>query len=124
MDVYQVKDTPQNDEVVTISYTRPRLFHRLLANLVDIFIMLILFLGLFIGTRAIVQNTDQYKTKLLDNEYYSRNLVYTSRIPGMTSVVTLLTSFIISILINPFMEKNLMENLQVVVSRLVEMVYA
>ena len=64
MDVYQVKDTPQNDEVMTINYTRPKLFHRLLANLVDIFIMVLLFIGLFIGTRAIVQNTDHYKGQM------------------------------------------------------------
>ena len=62
-DVYQVRDNEvENNEVLTINYTRPKLFHRVLANLVDIFIMLVLFLSLFMGVRAIVQNTKYYKT--------------------------------------------------------------
>lgn len=65
MDVYQVKPTPPTEEVVTINYTRPRLFHIVLANLVDIFIMLLIFIGLFIVTRAIVQNTDYYKDQMV-----------------------------------------------------------
>ena len=64
MDVYQVKETPPTEEVVTVNYTRPKLFHRLLANLVDIFIMLVLFIGLFIGVRAIVQNTGDYEAQM------------------------------------------------------------
>lgn len=64
MDVYQVKETSNSIPEVNISYTRSRLLHRVLANLIDIFIMLILFIGLFIGTRAIVQNTPSYKSKM------------------------------------------------------------
>ncbi len=60
-DVYQVRDTPEVNEVLTINYTRSKFWHRLMANFVDIFIMLVLFLGLFIGVRAIVQNTPSYK---------------------------------------------------------------
>ena len=64
MDVYQVTESPENNEVVTINYTRPRMFHRLLGNLIDIFVMVVLFIGLFVGTRAIVQNTDHYKAQM------------------------------------------------------------
>ena len=60
MDVYQVKEV-QNNEVVKVEYTKPKFFHRIMANLIDIFIMIVLFFGLFIGTRAIVQATPYYK---------------------------------------------------------------
>lgn len=61
-DVYQVKETDTNEkEVLTINYSRPKFWHRLMANFTDIFIMLALFLGIFVGVRAIVQNTAYYK---------------------------------------------------------------
>ena len=64
MDVYQVKEQTKDKEPLTINYTRPKMLHRILANLIDIFIMVILFLALFIGVRAIVQNTPSYKTQM------------------------------------------------------------
>ena len=64
MDVYQVKEQTKDKEPLTINYTRPRMLHRILANLIDIFIMALLFLALFIGVRAIVQNTPSYKTQM------------------------------------------------------------
>ena len=60
-DVYQVRDEPQENEILTINYTKPKFWHRLMANFVDIFIMFVLFLSLFIGVRAIVQATPSYK---------------------------------------------------------------
>ena len=63
-DVYQVKESLNNSEVVTVNYVRPKFWHRVMANFVDIFLMLLLFVGLFVGTRAIVQNTAYYKNKM------------------------------------------------------------
>lgn len=62
-DPYQVQEHT-NNEVLTVEYTRPKFWHRCMANFVDFFIMLVLFLGLFIGTRAIVQNTSSYKSSI------------------------------------------------------------
>ena len=60
-DVYQVKEMTENDDSLTIEYTRPKFMHRILANLVDIFIFIVLTFGLFLGTRGIVQNVPYYK---------------------------------------------------------------
>ena len=80
MDVYQVKEQPENKETFVVNYTRPRLLHRVLANLIDIFVMAVLFIGLFIGARAIVQNTSDYKKMMsemktiqLDSGLYVKN---------------------------------------------------
>ena len=59
-DVYQVKDVVQ-DHSVEITYSRPKLGHRILANLVDIFIFVITAILLFIGVRSIIQITPYYK---------------------------------------------------------------
>ena len=62
-DPYQVKEVKTN-EVLRVEYTKPKFWHRCMANFVDFFIMLATFLGLFIGIRAIVQNTPSYKQSL------------------------------------------------------------
>ena len=62
-DPYQVKEH-ENNEVLRVEYTKPKFWHRCMANFVDFFIMLATFLGLFIGIRAIVQNTPSYKETL------------------------------------------------------------
>ena len=61
MDVYQVKEQTKEEEPLTIEYTRPRFLHRVLANLIDIFIMAVLSFSLFLGIRAIIQNVPYYK---------------------------------------------------------------
>ena len=58
---YQVREH-KNNEVLRVEYTKPKFWHRCMANFVDFFIMLLTFLGLFIGTRAIVQATPSYKS--------------------------------------------------------------
>lgn len=58
-DVYQVRDI-QKDEEMRVEYTRPKFWHRCMANFIDFFLFVLAFLGLFIGTRAIVQNTSSY----------------------------------------------------------------
>ena len=54
----------ESAEVVNIQYTQPKFWHRVMANFVDIFIMIVLFLSCFIGIRAIVQSTSDYKSKM------------------------------------------------------------
>ena len=51
----------ERNEVVSINYTQPKFWHRVMANFVDFFLMIVLFIGLFIGVRAIVFATDSYK---------------------------------------------------------------
>ena len=51
-------------EVLTVEYTRPKFWHRVMANFVDFFIFVVTALGLFIGARAIVQSTSAYKTSI------------------------------------------------------------
>jgi len=62
-DVYQVKKEKKVEET-KVSYSRPKFWHRCLANLVDFFIFAITTLLLFMATRAIVQSTDSYKALL------------------------------------------------------------
>ncbi len=62
-DPYQVREHSTN-EVLRVEYTKPKFWHRCMANFVDFFLMLVTFLGLFIGIRAIVQNTPSYKATI------------------------------------------------------------
>lgn len=62
-DSYEVREH-QNNEVLRVEYTKPKFWHRCMANFVDFFIMLMTFLGLFIGVRAIVQSTPSYKNSI------------------------------------------------------------
>ena len=51
----------ERNEVLTVEYTQPKFWHRIMANFVDFALFLFLFIGLFIGTRSIVQATPSYK---------------------------------------------------------------
>lgn len=66
------QDIEKNDEVVKIEYTRPKFWHRCMANFVDFFIFLVLFISLFIGARSIAQSTPSYKK--IRQEYYDLQL--------------------------------------------------
>ena len=44
-----------------VEYTRPKFWHRIIANFIDIFIFVVIAILLFIGTRAIVESTPNYK---------------------------------------------------------------
>lgn len=44
-----------------VKYNRPKFWHRVIANFVDIFIFVVLFILLFIGCRSIVEATPDYK---------------------------------------------------------------
>ena len=46
-----------------ITYFRPPFYQRVLANLIDVFIMVILFFSLFLGSREIVKRTPDYRAK-------------------------------------------------------------
>ena len=48
---------------IDIVYFRPPFYQRVLANLLDVLIMVFLFFSLFLGTRTIVNNTSTYKEK-------------------------------------------------------------
>ncbi len=50
-----------NEEVMKIEYFQPKFWHRVMANLVDIFIFAVSALCLFIGVRSIVQVSPAYK---------------------------------------------------------------
>lgn len=62
-DVYQVKEESK-DISVSVTYSRPKLLHRVLANVVDFFILLVAAISLFFGARSIVQSTPYYKSAM------------------------------------------------------------
>ena len=51
----------ERNEVVSINYTQPKFWHRVMANFIDFFLLIIAFLLLFIGVRSIVLNVPSYK---------------------------------------------------------------
>ena len=51
----------ERNEVVSVNYTQPRFWHRVMANFVDFFLFIILMLASFIGVRSIVLNIPSYK---------------------------------------------------------------
>lgn len=58
-------DNPQEvekAEVIRVEYEQPKLVHRILANMLDILLMVFATILAFIGTRAIVQSTPQYRS--------------------------------------------------------------
>ena len=59
-DVYQVREINKSNDVVTVEYSRPKFWHRCMANFVDFFLFAILTFSLFLGTRGIVQSTPDY----------------------------------------------------------------
>ena len=50
-----------NSKTVEIKYNRPRFYNRLLANLIDAVLFILIFFGLFLGSRAIVISTPTYQ---------------------------------------------------------------
>lgn len=61
-------------EIINVEYEHPKLIHRVLANFLDILLMVGMTILLFIGSRAIVQSTDMYR----DNDYNIRNIQLSS----------------------------------------------
>ena len=61
-------------EVVNVEYERAKLVHRVLANFIDILLMVGMTIVLFIGSRAIVQSTSMYR----ENDYNIRNIQLSS----------------------------------------------
>ena len=51
----------ERNEVVNVNYTQPRFWHRVMANFVDFFLMLVMLIAMFIGMRSIVTSTSYYK---------------------------------------------------------------
>lgn len=52
-----------NSQNINVLYYRPKLTHRIFANLVDILIFVFVFLSCFLGVREIIRNTPTYKNK-------------------------------------------------------------
>ena len=51
----------QNNEVVSINYTQPKFWHRVMANFIDFFLFILFFFVFFVSTRSIVLLTPPYK---------------------------------------------------------------
>lgn len=51
----------ERNEIVKIEYTQPKFWHRVVANFVDIFIFVLLFVSMFFAVRGIVQSTPSYQ---------------------------------------------------------------
>lgn len=59
-------------KLVEIKYSRPKFWHRVLANFIDIFVFAIIFVASFLSLRAIINNSPDYS--------YTFNLINTMRI--------------------------------------------
>ena len=57
----ETKKEIERNEVVSVNYTQPKFWHRCMANLVDFFLMVAMFLILFIAARAVVGVTPDFK---------------------------------------------------------------
>ena len=62
--------TPEKAEIIRVEYERPKLVHRVLANVIDIILLVFVTILCFIGSRAIVQATPMYR----DNDYSLRKI--------------------------------------------------
>ena len=51
----------ERNEVVSINYTQPKFWHRVMANFIDFFLLVVLTVLLFIGARSIVLATPHYQ---------------------------------------------------------------
>ena len=51
----------ERSEVVSVNYTQPKFWHRVMANFVDFFLFLIMLIVSFIAVRSIVLNTPNYQ---------------------------------------------------------------
>ncbi len=61
-------------EIIKVEYERPKLYHRVLANFIDILLMVGVTIVAFIISRAIVQSTSMYK----DNDHNIREIQLSS----------------------------------------------
>lgn len=51
----------ERNEVVSINYTQPKFWHRVMANFVDFFLFIVALILCFVGARSIALTTPQYK---------------------------------------------------------------
>ncbi len=51
----------ERNEVVNVNYDQPKFWHRVMANFIDFFLMLVTFVALFIAARSIVLTTPKYQ---------------------------------------------------------------
>lgn len=51
----------ERNEVVNINYSQPKFWHRVMANFIDFFLLLVFFFSFFISARSIVLLTPKYK---------------------------------------------------------------
>ena len=51
----------ERNEVVSINYSQPKFWHRLMANFIDFFLLLVFFFSFFIAARSIVLATPKYQ---------------------------------------------------------------
>ena len=63
-------------EIIRVEYERPKLIHRVLANFIDILLMVFVTILCFIGARAIVQSTSMYH----NNDYNLRKIQLSSHL--------------------------------------------
>ena len=68
------KEEPEKAEVINIEYERPKLAHRVLANFIDILLMVMVTIFAFVGSRAAVQSTSMYR----DNDYKIKTIEISS----------------------------------------------
>lgn len=64
------KQEIEKAEIVKVEYERPKLYHRVLANSIDIILMIALTIVFFIASRAVVQSTSAYR----DNDRFIRKV--------------------------------------------------
>ena len=62
----------EKNEIIEIEYNRPKFWHRIIANFVDIFIFVLFFITFFFTARFIVQSTPSYKA--MENRMYEMQL--------------------------------------------------
>ena len=51
----------ERNEVVNINYSQPKFWHRVMANFIDFFLLLVFFFSFFVSVRSIVLLTPKYK---------------------------------------------------------------
>ena len=51
----------ERNEVVNINYSQPKFWHRVMANFIDFFLLLVFFFSFFVSARSIVLLTPKYK---------------------------------------------------------------
>ena len=57
----KVNEEIEHNEVVNINYSQPKFWHRVMANFIDFFLLLVFFFTFFIAARSIVLTTPKYK---------------------------------------------------------------